>query len=215
MFKFKTSASGFWSFTKNKRKDELLNQAATAALKTALVDYVTGKLPDANLIDRFKPSAFNRYGFIGRSLGYMKKQKRYMSALTPYVSPRPVNFTRTAQAIADIAAGKGNPTALLRALSNNLKPMNAPHMRDLMRRPGGYVLRISGKRRATVSIRYPGARILNRVGGPSAAIYRKQLVDLSLGGRRDLLSILSRSNEVYDDIIDGFVSRSRKNKVVA
>ena len=208
MFKFRTTASGFWSFTKSKKKDDVVNRAATAAIKTALVDYVTGKLADAKLVDRFKPSAYARYGFAGRSPGYMKR------ARAPYVSPRSVNLTRIAQVTADLANGKGNALALIRAMQHALKPINAPHMRDLMRRPGGYVLRVTGKRKATASVRYPGARILNRAG-PNSAIYRKQLVDLGMGGRHDLLAILSRMNEVYDDILGDYIANSRKQKVAA
>lgn len=211
MFKFKQSASGFWSFSKNRRKDEILNLAASAAMKTALVDYATGKLADAKLRDRFKPSAFAMYGFSARSRKYMKRQQKYMGAATPYVSPRPVNLTRTALAITDLASGRGNPIALMRAIQNNLKPWSAPHMRDLITRPGGFTLRITGKRKSTVSIRYPGARILNRAG-PRSETYRKELIDLNLGGRRDLLAILSRANEKYDEIVEDHISKAPKRR---
>jgi hypothetical protein len=168
----------------------LINQASASSIRMAMHEWATGRGRTATeLGDRFTATAFSAYGFTRRTPKYRKAQRRAFGSERPYRSPRTVNIS------AALAAGlRGNGQALIAAAA---RIMRAEHMERLVQRPGGFLIKTrTGSRRASVAIRFPGARALN-IGGAKNAIYRKEFPDLSMGGGRDARAIMDRAQEIF------------------
>lgn len=168
----------------------LLSQASSQSLQAAMVEWATGRgRTFATLADRMKPTAFSVYGFARRTVKYRKKQQRVLGQVRPYYSPRGIDLSGLI-----IAAARGNGNALLAAAA---RIQRSEHMANLVTRPGGFTLqsRTSG-RRATVSIRYPGAKALN-IGGAKSLKYRQEFTDWQMGGGRDANAVMARAQEIF------------------
>lgn len=168
----------------------LLSQASAVCLQASLNEWASGKgRTFTTLADRMKPTAFSVYGFTRRTVQYRKKQQRILGQVRPYYSPRGLDVSRLA-----IAAIRGNGNAFLAAFA---AIQRSDHMANLVVKPGGYLLhtRTSG-RRATVAIRFPGARALN-VGGAKSAKYRQEFADWNMGGGRDAAAVMVRAREIF------------------
>lgn len=158
----------------------------------------------AKVRDRFAPGAFSRYGFKDRTIRYQERQKKTMGFVAPYRSPRAPRSYAALARIATTAATGGtiSPAALANAARQAYRsPIS---MMKRVQQPGGYGVQSNGKRRIKTTLRWPGARILNRIRkSGDAAIYRKQFADLLLGGGRDATSILSVAQKEYTKRLAG------------
>lgn len=205
MISMKMSFSGLFG---RLRKGDLANEVRTrtrSCLEDAVKDWVTGK-QDPSLSSRVGPAALATYGFKRRSPAYVKQQIRTLGREQPYASPRWTNYGRLADALL-----KGDPRAILRATQWLVRNSRTP-MRKLITRPGGYAISVKGGNTLKVKITLPGARILNR-GGSRNEVYRKQLLDMSLGGGRDRAFIYARCQELMQTRVFGFLSGGGPGRV--
>jgi len=191
------------------RRDAAVANALGQIQADVLADYASGRLP-ASLPDRLKPSAFSVYGLTERSGKYAEQQRRVLGTEIPYRSPRGLNFGKLATAIT-----QGNALAIVRALADVAGKQ--AHMGVLLPLPGVGWKITSGKAGGTVVravLVLPGARILNR-SGPRAAIYRRELVDLTLGGGRDLRAIFAAYAQRADHALPRLFASARPVRLAA
>ncbi len=184
-----------------KRKEPQRNQEILAAAQTsnevALTRYAAGQT-NPNLQSRMRPDGFELYGLAERSFTYRRRQMKVLGVLTPYFSPRRVDFLSLARAVSN---GKINHRKVQKIIDAVRKMVDGkPHMRELLKIPGlGFVIKSSKAARAVkTSLTLPGARILNRGRDPEkSAIYRAQLVDLQRGAGRDIREINRVRNALF------------------
>lgn len=159
MIRCTLTAKGLFELAIRADRDRLVAEAARDAWVQALHEYATGTMPGpagANILDRFKPSAFTRFGFTARSQGYQRRQMRILGELRPFYSPRTLNWLKVAQALTKPSAG-GIQSAL-RSMARQSKP----HMRDQITIPGvGHNIAVSGAKKIKIKLSYPAARQLN------------------------------------------------------
>lgn len=172
------------------KAEPLIAQAGASAVRTSLFEWASGTgQTQTRLADRLAPSGFNVYGFTKRAQEYQWRQRKALGVVRPYFSPRDIDLSDFA-----IALARGKAFQVLRAAQ---RISRTEHMARLVVRPGGFTLATSrGARRVAVTIRYPGARILNR-GGPQTEIYRQEFRDFSRGGRRDARAIINRTQVIF------------------
>ncbi len=195
LFRIDWRASGIFAWLKQRGQSKIESDVGTitrGAQQQALREWVTRRT-SPSLSDRFKPSAFGIYGFTPRSDKYQRRQIKVLGKPTPYLSPRRRNYGSLAKAVSN---PKASAMSILRAAQQIAK--SSVHMRDLVRIPGGgYSIQPGGggARAVTTVLKMPGARILNK-GGSRNEPYRKQLLDLTLGGGRDANWIVHRTNDL-------------------
>ncbi len=177
-------------------REQQLGRVVAECLGRAIYDWATGALK-AKLGDRVGPNAFALYGFAHRSQKYRQRQRDVLGRERAYFSPRTRNFGKLA-----VALTKRNPQALIRAAQDLLQ--RQAHLAELVTKPGvGFMIKLAGsKAKPRVVVTLPGARGLNR-GGAASKLYRTQLLDLSLGGGRDVKAILLRAGELYNKAMQG------------
>jgi hypothetical protein len=202
-------------------RQKAINRYWSAAIREALSLYATGRLPKASILDRFKPGADGVYGFTDRTAEYDARKMRALGRDMPYYSPR--GRKGSLLQLANLAAGAANgkkisARALVSALQRGSSSNNGrPHMRDLVRIPGaGHVIQTRGTSKITTTIKWPGARILNRLAD-RAPQYRREFSDLRMGGGRDLVSILKYAEQKYKRDFAAFVRAqpARKSRSAA
>lgn len=169
----------------------MAKESARAAVEQATTEWVT-RSGDPSLSSRMKPSAFATYGMKRRSESYTKEQIRANGVAQPYASPRRFNWARIAAIIAK--GDKADPRQLLNALAA-IQRRNTTPMRQLVVRPGGYRVRVTGGNVVRLRVALPGARALNK-GGSRNEAYRRQLLDLSMGAGRDQRWIWRRVHQL-------------------
>lgn len=183
-------------------RQRTINRLWSRALGNALSLYATGKLRGANILDRFKPGADKVYGFSGRTAKYDEWQKRTMGTTRPYFSPRGTrrgSLLPLAKQLVNIANGRTiSAKALVNALARGQnRDRSKPHMRDIVRVPGrGHNIITRGKGKMKTTIKWPGARILNRLKH-RAPEYRREFADLRMGGGRDIIAIMRHAKSAY------------------
>lgn len=180
MIKLALTFGGLYGRVARGQGRDLANRAGRVAVEQATTEWITRR-GDPSLTARMQPSAFAVYGMKRRTEGYMKDQIRANGVAQPYASPRRFNWARIAQIIAK--GDKADPRQLLNALAA-IQRRNTTPMRQLVVRPGGYRVRITGGNKVRARITLPGARALNR-GGSRNEAYRRELLDFSKGAGRD------------------------------
>jgi hypothetical protein len=189
MIKMAISFTGMMGRIKKGTAGDWVKAQVRTIVEDATREWITRK-GSPSLAARTEPSAFSVYGMKHRSKEYEKEQVRANGSAQPYASPRRYNYARLAGAIT-----KGNAIEFLRASRELSRLMTTP-MRKAITRTGGYALRVSGGAgKIKTSISLPGARVLNR-GGAKNAIYRRELLDMSKGGRRDQIWITTRIRQL-------------------
>lgn len=195
MIKLTMKFNGLFGRLKKGDAATLVRQNSQKCLTQAVTEYVTGT-QDPSLSSRMKPSAMLVYGFKRRSAEYVKQQIRDGGGIRPYSSPRRTNYARLAGVL--LKGDKASAMELLRATQALARAYRTP-MRKLVTRPGGFRVSVAGSGNVMrCKLTLPGAAILNR-GGAKNAIYRQQLLDLSLGAGRDRAFIFARVNQLMQD----------------
>lgn len=190
MFQIRIKVRGLFGYAKqtaSKRRQGLAVIVKSAQVQ-AFTEYATGRLRPS-LRDRLMPAAFGVYGFKKREAKYQRRQIKVLGTIRPYYSPRRPNLLKVTQAIVS-----GKALAIVRATQD--VAVRQAHMADILRRPGsGYNVVSRGKTSVKTRLTLPGAKILNKLGS-TGAIYRAQLLDLTLGGGRDAKAIMSRIDDI-------------------
>ncbi len=190
MIRCTLTAKGVFELAARGDRDRLVADAARDAWVQTLREYVTGTMPalgGANILDRFKPSAFTRFGFSARSEGYQRRQLRILGEIRPFYSPRALNWLKVAQALTKPSAS--SIQSALRSMSRQMKP----HMRDTITIPGvGHSITTSGAKKVRITLRYPAARPLN--AKPFAA---REFRDLRRGGT--ITKLRKRAKQIYNE----------------
>lgn len=180
-------------------RQRVINRLWSKAIRESLSLYATGKLRGANILDRFKPGADRVYGFSPRTYKYDEWQKRVMGTTRPYFSPRGRRGSLIPLANQLVGAANGktiSAKAIVAALARG-QNRGKPHMRDLVRVPGsGHSIMTRGQGKMKTVIKWPGARILNRLKN-RAPEYRREFADLRMGGGRDAIAILRQAGKIY------------------
>ncbi len=182
--------------TEPQRNQEIL-ATAQHANEVTLTRYAAGQT-NPNLQSRMRPDGFELYGLAERSFTYRRRQLKVLGVLTPYYSPRRVDFLSLARVIANGKVNHKKVEKILKAVRKMVE--NKPHMRELLKIPGfGFVVKSSmASRQVKTSLALPGARILNRGrDAEKSAIYRAQLSDLQRGGGRDIKEINRVRNAMF------------------
>lgn len=187
MIRIQLSASGLFGFAMRKDRDQVFTARASSAQVQAITDFMVGRTTP-HFGERMHASAFGVYGFQKRSAAYQRLQRKRLGGVYPYFGPWRRDFTQLA---VGLLRGKGK--AVLSAIRQLVT--RQVHMRDLITKPGiGFtVSQAVGARRIVTKLRLPGARVMNAAGS-KGAIYRKQLVNFTLGGNRDSVAIMKRYN---------------------
>lgn len=174
-----------------------IRAAIADAIGLACHDFiVTSNAGGASLRARFEPQGFGLNGYADRSADYRRSQIRADGVVRPFVSPRR-NMVRMSALVALANSSRaGGPGMFLAAASAaaQLAKAGRPHMRDVVRKPGGYrieIIRQGGRAGARMS--FPGARILNRIrpGFP----YAEEFSRLSAWEAR---GVLIRARQILD-----------------
>lgn len=178
------------------QREQQLGRVVAECLGRAIYDWATGALKAAKLADRVGPNAFALYGFLHRSQKYRQRQRDVLGRERAYFSPRTRNFAKLA-----VALTKRNPQALIRAAQDLLQ--RQAHLAELVTKPGvGFQIKMAGsKANPRVVVTLPGARSLNRGASAASKTYRAQMLDLSMGGGRDVKAILQRAGELYNKVL--------------
>jgi hypothetical protein len=149
-------AHGIWDWLRRfKVPGAVLRRCAKVACATAWDEWARGHGQGAQagqLKDRFRYSAWTKYGFMGRSQSYMKWQTRVFGTILPYRSPR-----------------KSGPF------------QNTKHMADLIAVPAvGFRVRTTAiKGGVAARVTFPGGRILNIIKEPYGRYYRREFLQLT------------------------------------
>lgn len=203
MMTFTLTAKGMFELAIRADRDRVVAEAMRDAWVQTLREYATGTMPapaSANILDRFKPQAFTRFGFTERSAGYQRRQMRILGELRPFYSPRSLNWIKVAQAIA-----KPSATGIQSAL-RSMSRFSKPHLRDQISLPGiGHNITTSGTKRIRIQLTYRAARALN--AHPFAAA---EFRDLARGGTAGRL--LRRAQNLYRQRISQINAASRGTK---
>ncbi len=175
MIRFTLTAKGLLQLAIKPDRDQLVSEIERDVWVQTLREYVTGTMPgpaSANVLDRFKPSAFTRFGFTARSQGYQRRQLRILGQLRPFFSPRSLNWLKVAQALTKPSAS--GIQGALRSMARQAKP----HMRDQITIPGvGHNISVSGSKQIKVTLTYRAARPLN-----ARPYFAAEFRDLARGG---------------------------------
>jgi hypothetical protein len=201
MFRIAISVRGMLAAAMKTTDDEIASRAQSC-LVDALREWVTRRA-SPGMRDRFGPGAYASRGFTHRNEHYERRQAKYLpGGIQPYAKPKKTNYLRLA-----LAVSKVNPKRILRELQDLVE--STPMRQAVFVEGSGFnVASNAGSARSgnvNGKLTLPGANKMNR-GGNKGAIFRRELLDLSLGGGVDRVWIMNRTEELFRERVMGFLT---------